>query len=322
MDNQAKLIEWGSKYLLSKECSIEHPPEIVIETPWSIVVRFVTVNGNFYLKQTPADLFIETKVIQAIQKNMPQSGTPKIVSENPELHCFLMKSCGDYSLRTKFNGTLDADLLIEGITSYIKILRRFEKNLDGIIAIDVPDWRLNRIPHLYVELLHNKEMLLEEGLTHDEIEQLMSLVPNIELVCQSLEDTTIKETLVNGDFNENNVIINDKTQQLAIVDWGECIIAHPFFSIASHLQSLARRYKLDLHKGILETIRHQCLSCWLDVANLNELEIIYQKLLKLHPIFCALAIYRLQAATHNKSKAMQNWFIAGFLKRLLQGFRE
>lgn len=322
MSDKAKIIKWASDCLVSKGLKIEHPPEIVIETPWSTVIRFSTSNGCFYLKQTPVDLFIEPKIIKAIQKNISGSRTPTILLKNNELNCFIMKSCGDYSLRTLFNGTISADLLIKGLRSYIRILRSFDENLDAFDEMSLPDWRLHQIPQLYVELLEKKTLLIDEGITQSELDKLMELVNTIKSICKFLSEQKVTNTLVNCDFNENNMIVNEKTQQIFIVDWGECVITHPFFSIASHLQSIARRYKLELNGPFLEKIKQQCLYGWLDVANMNELEIIYQNILRLHPIFCSLALYRLQAATGNKSKEMQNWFIAQFLRTLISNERE
>jgi thiamine kinase-like enzyme len=282
------------------------------------VIRFLTSTGCFYLKQTPADLFIEPAVIQAIQKNIQDSPTPTMLSKNHELNCFLMKSCGDHSLRTKFNGTIDTELLIKGLHSYINILRSFEQNQSTLQAIGVPDWRLNRLPQLYIELLEKKDVLQDEGLTDDELDKLMRLVPTIKSICEFLMMQKVKETLVNGDFNENNLIMNEETQQLSIIDWGESVISHPFFSIASHLRATARRYELELNGQLLENIKQNCLSCWSDVANINELEIIYQNILRLLPVFSSLGIYRLQVATNNTSKKMQRWFIAGSLRTLLK----
>lgn len=318
MNHHSQIIEWGSAYLFSKGYNLEHPPAIFVETPWSSVIRFSTSSGDFYLKQTPADLFVETKVIKAIQKNMPDSPTPTILNENLALHCFLMNSCGDYSLRTKFNGLIQSNLLIQGLHSYINILRSFEKNIESLQAIGVPDWRLEHLPTLYLELLENKALLSEEGLSLDELDKLMELVPTIKSICVYLSSQGIKETLVNGDFNENNLILDEKTQHITIIDWGESVITHPFFTIAAHLRSIARRYQLALDGQFLEKIKQQCLACWSDLANRNELNIIYQQMLKLEPLFASLAIYRLQAATKNKSKEKQNWFISRFLRMLIQ----
>lgn len=315
---KSQIIQWGFDNLDAKGCAPKQPPEIVIETPWSTVIRFSTASGSFYLKQTPKDLFIEPEIIKAIQKNMPNSPTPAILFENHEANCFLMNSCGDHSLRTKFNGTIEPELLFKGLKSYIMIMRSFEHNLDGLLAMGVPDWRIERIPALYVELLEKKDMLQAEGLASDEIDKLMQLAPKIRAIGESIVEGSIKETLMNGDFNENNLIIDESTQQISIIDWGESVISHPFLSVAAHMRNNARRYKLEMEGPLLNNLKQKCLSCWLDIANMSEIDRTYENIQRLLPIFSALALDRLQVATQNKSKEKQNWFIAGCLRTLLE----
>jgi len=292
--------------------------EIVVNTPWSKVLKIKVKAKTFYLKQTPIDLFIEPQVINVIQKNMINSATPKVIFKNAELNCFLMESCGDHSLRTKFNGTLDAGLLIKGLKSYTRIQRSLENTLQPFEEIAIPNWRINHFPNLYVNLIENKEVMQMEGFKPNEIDNLKNLVPKVQSICKALSDQKVKDTLVNCDFNENNLIVNEGTQEISVIDLGESVISHPFFSIAAHLHNIARRYKLELGGEPLESIRYKWLSCWLDITDIEALEQIYQNILMLYPIFCALSTYRLQTATNNKSKEMQTWFIRDILGILLK----
>jgi len=317
-NNDAAMIAWAKQELNIQDDKRFNQSKAIVKTPWSNVIEINTQNSSVYLKQTPPDLFVEPEVINFIQKNMSDNATPKVLFINQKLNCFIMNSCGDYSLRTKFNGLIDAELLINGIKSYIKIQRSLEQYFDDVGAINIPDWRINHIPDLYVDLLEKTDILLEDGLTLDEIDQLMRLVPTIKSICESLSKHKIKETLVNCDFNENNMIINEDTQQISIIDWGESVISHPFFTLASHLRNTTRRYQLASKGQLVESIKQNCLSCWSDVVNKNELDEIYQNILRLLPIFSSLSIYRLQAATNNKSKGMQRWFIKGCLQTLLK----
>lgn len=318
MSDKRKVIEWGSSYLASQGCSIQQDPEVIIETPWSLVIHFVTDRGHYYLKQTPPGLFIEASVINAIQKNMADSHLPKIHSKNNDYHCFIMDGCGDHSLRTRFNGKINEDLLVKGLKEYIRIQRSFEENPGSLLAVGVPDWRLSNIPEIYSELLSKKDMLFEEGLSIDELSKLEDLTPQIESICKYVSSQSVKETLVNCDFNENNLIINENTDQISVIDWGESVVGHPFFSIASHLIASARRYGLELSDDLLQNIKQRYISCWSDVASDKDLDEIFSNVMKLLPIFSSFGIYRLQAATKNKSKEKQRWFISGSLKRLLE----
>lgn len=319
-ENISQLLKWSFQTLGIQQQSNNIFSDIIVQTPWSVVIQLSIGNDCYYLKQTPPDLFIEPDVVNAIQQNMPYSPTPTIISRNKDLTCFIMYSCGDHSLRTRFNGTLDPDMLNMGLESYIKIQRTLESKHDALKAVGVPDWSTNKIPSLFGELLEKRDMLIAEGLTPNEVNHLMALKPKIKAICELLASCKIRETLVNCDFNENNMIVDENTQKISIVDWGECVISHPFFSIAAHLASLARRYKIKLSSEPLESIRVKWLNYWSDVANINELNEIYQNIVKILPIFSALGIYRLQAATQNKSKEMQNWFIKGQLQDLLNHF--
>lgn len=321
-ENINQLIKWACSILNIETTSVKHKSNVVVQTPWSVVIKIESGEDCYYLKQTPPDLYIETEIINVIQKNVADSYTPKIIFKNGGSNCFLMNSCGDHSLRTKFNGTIDENLLIDGFSAYIKIQRSLEQHIDDFLSIGVPDWRIRNLPELFYDLLEKKDMLLDEGLTFNEIDQLIKLLPTIQSICNFLSDKKIKQTLVNCDLNENNMIMDEHTHKISIIDWGECVISHPFFSIASHLQSIARRYQLELNGPLLESIKHKWLSRWLEVANKNEIDKIYQNILRVHPIFSALSIHRLQMATHNTSKKMQRWFIAGCLQTLLQNEKE
>lgn len=317
-DTTAQLLKWVKNNLNPQVQGIKYQSNVVVQTPWSVVIKIETHNNCYYLKQTPPDLFIEAEIIELIQKHIANSHTPQILAKNNEMHCFLMHRCGDHSLRTKFNGVIDSNLLTQGLENYFNILHSFDNNFDELLALGVPDWRIQTIPDLFTELLEKRDVLIDEGLSFDEIKNLKKLFPIINSLCSSFSGTKIAETLVNADFNENNLILNEATQQISVIDWGESVITHPFFSIAAHLQSLSRRYQLDLTDPLLEALKQNCLGYWLDVANRKELNEIYTRIQRLLPVFSALALYRLQLATNNNSKKMQRWFIAGCLQKLLK----
>ena len=311
---KADLISWAQESIKSPIESID----LIVETPWSTVLR-LTVGGKvLYAKQTPPDLFIETKIIKAIQDIVENSKTPLILHLNSEINCYLMESCGDYSLRTKFNGVLEPELLFRGIKSYVSIQRGLESHLGALEKIGVPDWRIARLPELYTDLINNENLLKEEGLTLDEIKRLKKLSTKINSICEFLSKQPIKETLVNFDFNDNNLILNEKTQEISVVDLGESAISHPFLNIAAHLASLLRRYKLDITSPKLQFVKEKWLDCWTDVANKEHLDEIYKNISKILPITGVLALLRLQKATNNKSKQMQTCFIPDSLRKLLE----
>ena len=84
------------------------------------VLRITTPQYTVYLKQTPPDLFIEVDIIQKCRELCEITDIPEVIAVNKNLHCFLMKECGDASLRTVFDGHLNVDLLVQGLQVYKK----------------------------------------------------------------------------------------------------------------------------------------------------------------------------------------------------------
>lgn len=54
--------------------------------------------------------------------------------------------------------------------------------------------------------------------------------PKCQQLCDMLSKHSIPEAFSHSDFRENNLLLDKKTGSINIIDWGETVIAHPFFS--------------------------------------------------------------------------------------------
>lgn len=308
------LIQWAKRVLADDALKYE----CVVETPWSMVFKIKTNRQCVYLKKTPTALFIEASIFNFIEQACPGAHIPKVLFENKDLDCFIMSDCGEQSLRTQFAGKIDVALLLQGLQSYSFIQRSLANKKPQLLALGLPDWGAERLPELFQSLISQHSFLQDEGLTPKEIEQLKHLQKPIESLANALSGSLVRETLVNADFNENNLILDKQTQTISVIDLGESVVAHPFFSVAAHINNMARRYKLNIHSDTLKSIQQKWLAQWSDVdtpQNLQRTLLLVQKLL---PVYLALGIYRLQEATCQQSKRLQNWFIKDCLRLLLQ----
>ena len=68
-ENIAQLLKWAFS-VLKIESLGKCKSDIVVQTPWSIVIRIKNNQNCYYLKQTPPDLYIEAEIINIIQNNM------------------------------------------------------------------------------------------------------------------------------------------------------------------------------------------------------------------------------------------------------------
>lgn len=287
MKNPQPSIKWAIEILHLKD----HSTEILLDTPWSSIIRFHAPTGDFYLKQTPPALFLEPQVIQLLSTQF-QANVATIVASNNDLHCFLMQDAGQ-TLRSYLKKEFQANLLCQAITQFATMQRATEKDLTSFFDLGVPDWRLEKFPILYIQLINQTKLLKSEGLTDKELQILIELTPTLKQQCEELSEYTIPETLVQIDFNTNNILIDPNTKKLTSIDLGEVIIAHPFFALQNYLLQAITHHNVKKYDHIYQQMQQACFSTWLDlISNKQQLK-CHTLIEKLWPIYSAFGFYRL-----------------------------
>jgi hypothetical protein len=317
MKKHSGIMNWATTCLNSKGYSLVGLPEIIQETPWSNVIRLSTLQGDVYLKQPVPLLANEAGVIQFLAHQF-NADVPCIIANNDELHCFLMKGAG-ISLRKYFNGETKTDLLCLAIKQFTAFQRCTEGYIQPFLKLGIPDWRLNQLPGLYREIINDADFLKADGVTESELEQLNNLYPLVIEQFQALSQYGICETLVQPDFNTNNILISPETQKFTLIDLGELAISHPFFSLQNFL------YTATIHHGVKEQDLswHQmldaCIESWLDLCPKAKLLEGYMLSRKLWPIYSACVNYHFMHCVD--LQALNAWY-ADKPNRLAATFRQ
>lgn len=309
-----QIILWAKNILGSNMLDTE----IVVQTPWSSVLRISTSEGPFYLKQTPPTLFIEVDILQKYRNLCKITDIPEVIAENKNLHCFLMKECGDATLRTLFDGHLKIDLLVQGLQVYNAMQRATVPHVAVFIQAGVPDWRLKQFSTLYQDLVGNESFLTVNGLETSQIKTLQDAMVSLEALCQELSSYGIPECLNHSDFHENNMLFSSTTKKISIIDLGETAINHPFFSLAAFLKIPGNRYKVPMDSTDYHILHDTCFQGWL--SSNEDLQKALELTEKLLPIYLLFAHMRLVNATcpialgtiprmNNRVKEAFLWFI-------------
>ena len=285
-------ISWATDHFKSQGDSSSHfVPEIIQSTPWSEVTRFETTKGFVYLKKTPPALSLEPDVIKILSEKCPDE-VPVIIAVNKELNCFLMSDSG-IALRKFFQAGFKPELLCEAIKNYTAMQLSTADNINAFVEIGVPDWRLEKIPELYKHYIAHEELLISDGLTQNELEKLRQLQSEITRLCETLSNYKIPATLDHSDFRDNNILIDAETQKITIIDFGETVISHPFFSLMNCLRDVQWRYSLkETDKAYLQ-LQKACFENLLPFESHENLLEIFSYTKKLWPICENLAQYRL-----------------------------
>ena len=298
MKNTSEMMQWADEYLSSHHYTITKPSEIVQKMPWSSVTRFSTNKGFVYLKQTPPALSLEPAITKILYDKL-HANVPLVIASNEAHHCFLMKDDGS-PLRETLKRHFDADLLCQAIKIYTDIQCASIEHINLFLEIGVPDWRLSKLPILYTQLIQDEKLLIEDGITTDELNALHQLQPKFKNLCEELSEYKIPESLDHCDFHDNNVLIDSDTNKITIIDLGETVISHPFFSLINCLRNAMFRYSLKITDKSYRDIKDSCLERWLGLDNKMHLLDAFSLAEKLWFIYGTLGEYRLMISCDPK----------------------
>jgi hypothetical protein len=196
---------------------------------------------------------------------------PTVIAHNPELHCFLMKDAGT-SLRSILKKKFDTDLLCKAIEQFTDLQITVADHVDAFIDIGVPDWRLNKMPDLYSQAILQKDLLMADGLSALEVNELEKLHQKITDLCQKLSGYVIKQTIVQPDFNDNNTLIDDQSKAITIIDLGEICISHPFFSLLNCLHVIKKHHGLTNEDAAYLKAKDACLKNYMKFESKKNVE--------------------------------------------------
>lgn len=317
MKSHIKIIEWATKLLISQGYSLHNSTEIIQETPWSNVIRFSTSYGDVYLKQHAPLLGQEAKILQLLAHQF-NANVPVVIAINDELNCFLMKDAG-LSLRQYLRTEPNSDLLSHAIKQFTVFQRMTENNIDSFLALEVPDWRLDKLPPLYEKIINQTDFLKADGMTDEELRTLHDLSLQISEEFKLLSEYNIPATIVQPDFNTNNILISPDENQFAFIDLGELAISHPFFSLHNFL------FYTTIHHGIKEMdkswlqLQNTCIESWLEYGTKNQLLKAFTLAKKLWPIYSACVNYNFMHCVD--LQALNAWY-ANKPNRLAGAFRQ
>lgn len=251
--------QWGFDQLASLGFSVtDKDMENILDTPWSYLARYKTSSGFIYLKATPELFFLEPAIIQLLRDKFSAS-VPVVLAANQELNCFLMQDSG-HNLRELLKDNFDESLVLKTIQQFTDLQIDAQDKINNFFDIGVPDYRLEKLPALYERFIKQRDLLASEGLSEPEIDKLEKLSDTVVKICHKLSSYQIKQTIVQPDFNDNNTLVDDGRKKITIIDLGEIVISHPFFSLLNFLQQMKKHHGLTESDELYQRLHDACFD--------------------------------------------------------------
>jgi Phosphotransferase enzyme family len=198
------------------------PVEVVHERPWSTVMRVPVAGGAVWFKACGSVQRFEPRLTAALasRSDLP----PRVVAVDEERAWLLLEDAG--SPLMAFDDRLDTWLAV--LPLYAELQRRETAHVEEHLAGGVPDLRLETLAERY-ELLAARDLPLAR--------ELRAFAPRFDELRRELAVRGVPPSIQHDDLHSANVYSHEGS--LAVLDWGDASIGHPYFSLVATLHNEA-----------------------------------------------------------------------------------
>jgi len=192
--------------------------------PWSTVIRLPTADGDLWFKANTPELRHEAVVALLLARRVPDR-VPPLIADDLDRGWMIMED-GGRRLREVIAEERDLsrwDDIVEGAAD---IARAMEPDVDELLAAGVPDLRLGALPDRYAALVESMDVE----------QRFRDAVPRVREMAEELASYGVTETLQHDDLHDGQVFVREDRQ--LILDWGDCVISHPFFTMSVTLEGV------------------------------------------------------------------------------------
>lgn len=247
---------------------------VIKERPWSLVwlVRFE--DATCYFKACASRGRHELELLAFLAKRATFN-LPPVVASDPIQGWLLVADVG-IPLRNTAPEFNQLALLERALTDYANLQIASLNWTDELLALGLPDRRLERLPTLLTELLASDVLRINRA--DAEVSALRRAAAErmheFEHICAELATSPYANALDHGDFHAGNLIVQEQSQanDYTVIDWGDACITHPFCSVLVTWEAVQKLIPQGQETMWRERMRNAYLAPW--AAHFPEAQLI------------------------------------------------
>jgi hypothetical protein len=225
---------------------------------FSRVFRLDTGTTRFYFKSRPPAGAAEAPVTRLLAERHP-AWMPDVIAIEAERRWLLMREAPGQPLLER--GDLGRWEAAAAAIAGIQIA--WAGATDALSALGVPRLTLRRLESEVAPLVDDAPALQpggEDSLTDAQVAALRARAGELQALCRELDAFGIPESIEHGDLWAANVFAGDR--RLALLDWEDANVAHPFITPSLLLLSVSYAPALADHDEARRRIRDAYLAPW------------------------------------------------------------
>jgi hypothetical protein len=186
------------------------------------VLRVPTENGPVWFKANTPELRHEVAVVEHVSRRVPER-VPALLASDVDRGWMLMADAGE-RLREVVESEHSLERWHDVLAGAADLHRALEPDVDDLLTAGVPDLRLAGLADRYAELVDRMEV-------EPRFRQAKSRVRDL---VAELASYGVTETVQHDDLHDGQVFVKDGRN--LIMDWGDAVVSHPFFTLSVTLE--------------------------------------------------------------------------------------
>jgi hypothetical protein len=189
---------------------------------WSTVLRVPTSDGAVWFKANAPAFLHEVHVVDRVSQRVP-ARVPPLLARDLDRGWMLMGDAGE-RLREVIPAEGSLHRWHDVLEGAADVGRALEPDVDDLLAAGVPDHRLASLTDRYAELVDRIDVEA----------RFVSATAYVRDLVDELAAYAVTETLQHDDLHDGQVFV--KAGRNLIMDWGDAVISHPFFTLSVALE--------------------------------------------------------------------------------------
>lgn len=286
LDDVPPSIGWAVRALAELGLPVVGGIRIIRTLPWSSVFLMPTTNGNIFLKNPGPGFEAEGALLEFL-RNTVKGRVTDVLAREPAGGGFLMRDAGN-PLRDTLASPGGVYVLAQALDAYASLQIATAGRTVELRQLGLKDMSMATMASRLGELVGDRRILREDGAADDEFASLDAAIPVVASLYAELEDCGVPDTLEHGDFNDANILVLRGTATLS--DFGDAVIAHPFFSMARFLFGVARHHPQEVAEEARLAVVTSYLPKWSAYGTEEQLKQALSLACRLGPVHASLQI--------------------------------
>ena len=218
----AEAVAWVDARLGDLGRSRTGDPEQPHVRSWATALRVPTAEGPVWFKANTPELRHEVAVVEQVSARVPDR-VPPLLASDVERGWMLMADAGD-RLREVVVAERSLARWHDVLAGVADLHHALEPDVGDLLAAGVPDLRLATLADRYAAMVEQMDL---EPRFREAMGRVRDLV-------DELASYGLPETVQHDDLHDGQIFVKDGRN--LILDWGDAVVSHPFFTMSVTLE--------------------------------------------------------------------------------------